>query len=565
MARNLESDMETLRTVLRLAQERDFVRAAALSEQTLAGGFEHPLLLNVVATLREQEGKLDQALALLERAVAIAPADVGARNALALCLQRLDRPADALVHLDVLLQRHPELSFAHASKGNALIALGFLKRARESHARAVELDPKNLAAVASLASIATHMGQHAEARRWAERTFELAPGYPDAVLSLAAAESAEGNLPAAESRLRALIQDTRAGPSDRARATGQLGDVLDAGGRYAEAFEAYQAGNQALRQINRRFAAANALGYMRASTAAVERLDAGQWKRVPDGAAGGSHGGSHGGSAGGAAGGSVGGAAGGSAGDAAGHVFLVGFPRSGTTLLDAALDGSPRVASLEEHELLTEGVLAFMREPVAFEPLARAGEDSVASLREAYWRRVRGAGIDVADKIFVDKHPLNSVKLPLIAKVFPDAKILFAVRDPRDVVLSCFRRRFRMNPSMFELLTLPGAAAFYAAVMEFAHAARRRLEFDWHEVRYERLAGDFPAEMRRVCDAIGLEWTSAMADFAGRAEQRDHATPSTAQLAQGLVTSHMGQWRNYELELRPQLPVLAPWIEGFGY
>src|ERR1700730_10124069 len=141
MARNLEADRAMLATVLTHAQNRDIRRAAAIAEQALAEGFEHPLLLNVVATRLEEQGKLDEAVRLLERAVALAPGDVPARNALALCLQRVDRPADALSHVEVLLKSHPELGFAHANKGNALIALGSLGLARTSHLRALEPDP----------------------------------------------------------------------------------------------------------------------------------------------------------------------------------------------------------------------------------------------------------------------------------------------------------------------------------------------------------------------------------------------------------------------------------------
>jgi len=537
MARDLETDMETLRMVLSLAQNRDYVRAAALAEQTLASGFEHPMLLNIAATQLEQQGKYEQALQLLERAVAIAPKDVGARNALGLCLQRLDRPAEALVHVEELLKQHADLPFAHASKGNALIALGSLGKAKQSHLRALELEPGNFTSAAALASIATHRGQHEEARAWAERALKIAPGFPDAVLSLAAADLAVGCRDSAEKRLRHLIMDSRAGPSDRARATGLLADVLDAGGRYDEAFEAYEACNQALRQIHRAHAGSNVLGYTRALTAAMEKIDAGQW-HVPPGEP------------------DV---------EAAGHVFLLGFPRSGTTLLEVVLDGNPRVVSLEEHELLIDGVLAFMREPVNLLPLARAEGQSVNALRQAYWRRVRAAGADVAGKVFVDKHPLNSMKLPLIAKLFPHAKILFAVRDPRDVILSCFRRRFKMNPSMYELLTLPGAAAFYAAVMTFADTVQRSLRLDWREVRYESLVAGFEGEMRSVCEYIGLEWVAGMGEFGDRAQAREHATPSTAQLSQGLVTSATAQWRNYEPQIRTALPVLEPWMNRFGY
>jgi len=536
MARNLEADMETLRAVLTYAQNRDFQRAGALAEQTLASGFEHPLLLNVLATRLEQEGKFEESLRLLQRAVTISPGDVGARNALALCLQRLDRPAEALHHVDELLKKHPDLGFAHANKGNALISLGWLGRAKQSHVRALELEPGNLAATAALASIATHRGEHDEARRWAEQALKLAPGFPDAVLSLAAAELASGASPKAETLLHQLILDSRAGPSDKARASGLLGDVLDTLGRYAEAFDAYSACNEALRQIHRRFATGTSmLAYTRALSAAMECFNGQAWAQDPSLDAG-------------------------SAG-ALGHVFLLGFPRSGTTLLEVVLDGHPQVASIEEHELLTDAVLKFMREPLNFAALARADESELRPLRSAYWEGVRNAGIEVAGKMFVDKYPLNTLKLPLIARLFPRAKVLFACRDPRDVVLSCFRRRFKMNPAMYELLTLPGAAAFYDAVMHFADRVRPLLGLDWHEVRYETLMADLAQETRAICEFLGLKWQADMGDFAARVQAREHATPSTAQLARGLDRSGIDHWKNYSVQLQPILAVLEPWVQ----
>jgi hypothetical protein len=314
-----------------------------------------------------------------------------------------------------------------------------------------------------------------------------------------------------------------------------LGDVFDAAGRYDEAFEAYSTCNLSLRQIHHRFAGSNLLGYARALTTAVNKLDSpGSAREAPPS-------------------------------EAAGHAFLLGFPRTGTTLVEVVLDGNPRVVSLEEHELLADGVLAFMREPVNFQALMRADGADLDALRDAYWRGVRSAGVDVAGKMFVDKHPLNSLKLPLIAKLFPKAKILFAIRDPRDVILSCFRRRFQMNPSMYEFLTVPGAAAFYDAVMEFAYAAKRNLALDWHEVRYESLIENFDQRMRGICDYLSLDWMASMGEFAQRVQAREHATPSTAQLSQGLVTSATAQWRHYASHLTPALAALNPWIERLGY
>jgi tetratricopeptide (TPR) repeat protein len=539
MPRDLEADLETLRSVLALAERRDIAGAAAIAERALSSGFEHPMLLNVLATRLEEEGKLDEALRLLERAVQLAPTDVGVLNALTICLQRLDRPAEALGYSDRLLKLQPNLAFAHANRGNALISIGALAKAHCSHSRALELDPDLLASKAALASIASHRGDHGEARRWAREVLARLPGFPDAVLSLAAAELATGATDTAQLLTCQLLADPRAGPAERARANGLLGDVLDASGRHAEAFGAYTACNDALRNIHRQFAAGTSiLTYSESVLSAMQRVDAARWQARED--------------------------AGNDTDEASGHVFLLGFFRSGTTLLEVALEGHPRIASLEEHELLAPGVLTFMREPLDFEPLLRSHE-TVQALRLDYWRQVREAGVEVKGRVFVDKHPLNTLKLPLIARLFPRARILFAYRDPRDVVLSCFRRRFNINPATYQLLTLEGASALYDITMRVADHARGVLGLRWHDVCYEKLVDDFAGQLRAICQFLEIEWAPEIVDFATRARARERATPSTPQLAKGLSRSGMRQWKNYQTELAVVMPALQSWAARLGY
>jgi tetratricopeptide (TPR) repeat protein len=432
------------------------------------------------------------------------------------------------------------LACAKANRGNALIALGALGQARQSHLLALELDPDNLAAQGALASIATHRGEHDEARGWARKVLARLPGYPDAVLSLAAAELASGSTDSAQMLTCQLLADPRAGPAEKARANGLLGDVLDAAGRYTEAFGAYVACNEGLGQVHRQISEGTGiLSYVESITAAMRRTDPAQWSSSPEPI--------------------------GDAGGPGAHVFLLGFPRSGTTLLEVALDGHPRVVSLEEHELLKPGVLAFMREPLDFEPLLQADAAALQDLRAAYWHQARAAGAELEGRVFVDKHPLNTLKLPLIARLFPRAKILFAYRDPRDVVQSCFRRRFSMNPAMYQLLTLQGAAAFYDATMRLADQARSLSGLGWQAVRYESVVDDLEQQLRAICEFLELEWDPALTDFSSRAQARERATPSTAQLARGLNRAGIGHWRNYQDALAPILPRLEPWVERLGY
>jgi hypothetical protein len=167
--------------------------------------------------------------------------------------------------------------------------------------------------------------------------------------------------------------------------------------------------------------------------------------------------------------------------------------------------------------------------------------------------------------VFVDKHPFNTLKLPLIAKLFPDARILFSRRDPRDVVLSCWRRRFQMSPHTYPLLTLDGAAALYAATMELAARAEAVLDLNQQVVRHEALVAQFEPQVRLICAFLGLKWTAAMGNLAARVQDRAIATPSGAQLARGLSAEGIGQWRRYRSQMAPVLPRLGPWVERFGY
>ena len=540
MARNAEADHATLTAVHTAAKRGAHAEAAALAEKALAGGLEHPLLLNLAALNLDLQGRVSEAERLLQRAIVIGPNDLSSRNALGLCLLRLERPSEALAQFDALLRLDPSLPFAHASRGNALYALGAIDEAQGSFTRAIEIDANQGVALAGLARIAASRGAHTDARAWAEKSLALLPGYPDAVLTLAAAELGERNPNRAEVRLRALLTEPRLAPLERAYATGLLGDTLDAKSLPAEAFSAYASCNQQLRDTYAaQFSAGqSALEYARSLTQFFDD-SARNWHAAEPAAENPT--------------------------GAAGHVFLLGFPRSGTTLLEVVLEGHPDVVSLEEHELLIDSVREFMRRPSDLERLMRADGAALEPLRAAYWRRAADAGIDVSGKMFVDKHPLNTLKLALIARLFPHAKILFACRDPRDIVLSCFRHRFRMSAPIYELLTLEGAARYYDAVMRLAVCLTSALKLDMCLVRHEDVVTEFMREMRRICAYLGLEWVEAMGDFAKRSSTRAVLTPSTAQLVRGLSTEGLGHWRRYQAQLAPVLPQLEPWVKRFYY
>jgi tetratricopeptide (TPR) repeat protein len=247
------------------------------------------------------------------------------------------------------------------------------------------------------------------------------------------------------------------------------------------------------------------------------------------------------------------------------HVFLLGFPRSGTTLLEQVLAAHPRVDTLEEAPTLSAAYQAFLSDPNACARLANLGREEATAWVDHYWDTIRGHGIASADRVFIDKQPAGTVHLPIIAALFPTAKIVFAIRDPRDVVLSCFRQAFQMNAMTYSFTDLRETAACYDACMRLAETARARYPLAWTDVRHEALVDGFDAELARILDFLELENDPAMRDFARAANARAIRTPSATQVRAGINRRGFGRWRQYERELASILPIVAPWIERFGY
>jgi tetratricopeptide (TPR) repeat protein len=536
--RDRAADLALLREIHDEARLGRHARAAELAEAALRDGLQHPLLFNLSALQQEQLGHMDEAESLLRRGVALAPDDIACRNALGLCLLRREKPDEALTEFDHVLQLNPDLAFAHSSRGTALASLGQSPAAQQSFERAVALDPGQVAALCGLAGLAAARGAYVQARAFAERALALAPGFSDALIALAMADHGERRYADAEARIRTVLASRDLGAVERSHAHGLLGDVLDAADRRSEAFARYCACNEGLRAHYRsRYAQTpTAMAYAESIVRFFDTADKSAWRPRPEAAR-----------------------------QPARHIFLLGFPRSGTTLLEVVLEGHPQVVSLEEQELLIDSVRRYMRRAGDLSSLQQASPSDLEGLRAAYWRRVAGFGVEVAGKIFVDKHPLNTLKLPLIAQLFPEAKVLFACRDPRDIVWSCFRHRFRMSAPIYELLTLDGAARYYDVTMRLAVRWMSHFRLDACLVRHEDLVTEFAREMKRICAFLDLDWAPGMGDFAKRTGERPVLTPSTAQLVRGLNTEGVGQWRRYREFLGPVLPLLDPWVKKFYY
>ncbi|AMK78098.1 MULTISPECIES: sulfotransferase [Methylomonas] len=251
-------------------------------------------------------------------------------------------------------------------------------------------------------------------------------------------------------------------------------------------------------------------------------------------------------------------------------VFLMGFLRSGTTLTEQILAAHPQVLTSDENQLIEE-VLAELAAMTGIqqnppEALRSLNLDQARRLRGFYWQRVSEEFTPTAlQKRFVNKVALNSIEIGLISCLFPEAKILFALRDPRDICLSCAMQSFSASPATVNLLSWSGIARQYAAVMDLWLNLRQRIVPEYLELRYEDVVGDFENSFRRVFALLDLAWHPQVAHYHERVAGRYVATPSFAAVSQPVYGSAVARWQAYADHFQPILPVLAPYIKAFGY
>jgi tetratricopeptide (TPR) repeat protein len=242
--------------------------------------------------------------------------------------------------------------------------------------------------------------------------------------------------------------------------------------------------------------------------------------------------------------------------------FLVGFPRSGTTLADTFLSGHPGVRVLEEVHLLEMAAQSLG----GIAQLPAVTSEQLTTVRDDYF-----AGLDAHiefgfEGLVVDKMALNMLSLPLIASLFPDARIIFAQRHPCDCVLSGFMQAFIPNNAMASFLDLADAADLYDAAMRVFTREKDQLNLPVHSLVYENLVADPAGTLRPLTDFLGLEWRPELLDHRATAARRDAIkTPSYASVSQPLSQRPVGRWRRFERHLEPVLPVLRPWAKRLGY
>ena len=249
-------------------------------------------------------------------------------------------------------------------------------------------------------------------------------------------------------------------------------------------------------------------------------------------------------------------------------VFLIGFPRTGTTLLDTILRSHPGIVVLEEKPAVAKTIGLFPElSNRELDFLNRIKENDLINLRKIYFEELDLHLDDIdREKIIIDKLPLNILDVGLLHRIFPESKFIFAQRHPCDCVLSCFMNRFAINDAMASFYTLSDAAHLYNEVMTLWKQYVNVLPLHFKTVKYERVVEALEVSIKPLLSFLGLEWNKAMLDFNQTALNRTKInTPSYNQVIKPLYKQAIGRWKRYEEEMREVLPKLEPWIKEFDY
>lgn len=492
----------------------------------------HYLLGNAL----KDRGSTAEAIVHYEKAIALRPDFLAALSNAGAALTATGRPAEALGYLERARVLSPNAPQVLCNIATILELDGQFDAAREKLWHALQFAPDFIDALAAIASLDEKAGRLEEAKQWVAKGLALAPENHSFIMTAAKLARGEQRFEEAIALLEKL-RSSELGTASVGDIYINLGKLYDRVGNAARAYECFCEGNRLLAETLQTNGF-DRLKYMRridrVRTYLTDELKCAQ--TYPN------------------------------AGPDRTPVFLLGFPRSGTTLLDQILDSHPQLQTLSEKPTMHALTEAF-QEMADGNPgaLAALTEGEICHLRKVYFDAVRQQIKLQQNTILVDKMPLSTVWAHLIWRIFPDAKFILAIRHPCDVCLSCFMQNFAINEAMVTFNTMEDTVALYARVMSMWQDYVSALPLNYHRVRYEDLVANFENEARALLEFLGVEWHERVKNFNEHAKNRAINTPSYHQVTQPIYQHARFRWTRYAAQLAPVMGTLAPFIEYFGY
>jgi Flp pilus assembly protein TadD len=484
-----------------------------------------------------------QSIDLLERACRLDPANSGIFMNLGQCYGQRSDYASAERCFDKAIRVAPQKTEIMARV--AQMAAGFFNARLAEHyfAQTLKQPDATPETFARLADFYEHLSRLDEASALASRALEKDSACAWALLVRARLDRRAGKLEDAERRLKLFVD--KAEREVRIRGYYELGMVLDRLGRYDEAMSAFVQGKDLLRPD-----APPLMAYLQVERAKIKERQAGikadmlrRWAE-----------------------------AGASLEPKRRLAFLGGHPRSGTTLLEQVLDSHPGIISAEELDSFRYDAFKPLSQPAPpnssmAEVLESAPVNALQRSRAGYFRSMEmSLGTKIGDRLLVDKNPAMTLFLPAYIRIFPEIKILIALRDPRDLVMSCFMQVYvPISLGSVSYLSLKDTIDGYTVLMGTWRALRASITHPCLEVKYEDVVQDLESVSHRALEFLGVPWDSKVLHFDEHAKQKRVRTPSYADVVKPVFKTAMGRWRNYQKYLEPHLEKLEPFVKAFGY
>jgi tetratricopeptide (TPR) repeat protein len=487
------------------------------------------------------KGDLVEAERLARNAVRLAPTDAQSHNLMGMILTEANRPQVGEFHyrraLELLDQRQPILL---ANLAWNLKNQGKMAQARALYEESTALAPTVLPTLLGWARLEETDRDFARADAVLDQAAAIAPGDQSVLLHRAVVRGRTKDYAGALEILDQLEQQSQ----DGELGAGELlekGRLLDKMGRHDEAFAAFSAGKRkGVEQSGAVYMAEHAAqlaGRLKTYFTADRLRIVPRAKTLESGPR---------------------------------PLFILGFPRSGTTMVEQTLSAHPQISAGDElslvHDIanLTPRMLSSPLEyPEALADLWMGDQcEGLDNLRDHYLQRVRQLDIvEPGATHFTDKMPLNETHLGLIALMFPGAPLIHVLRHPLDVVLSVYSNQ--LTHGFHCASALETIARHYVLVMDLVEHYRREMTLKYLAVRYEDIVDDQEAHVRRLLAFAGLPFDEACLKF--HENKRYARTASYAQVAEKLYDGSRYRYRHYLDHLAPVIPILRPIIERLGY
>ena len=568
-----------LKKNLKLAQEyiakKKFSEALKLYEKIIQIHPENFEANSNLGTIFAQNNNLDKAIKLWEKAIEINPNDYGVHNNLGLTYVRIGKNNKAIKYLEKAIKLNPNDSNSFSNLGFALNQLGEHEKAKKNLLKSISINPNNYMAHYNLGNLYKRFNEIEKSEKCYKVALKIAPKFLNSYINLMnlyersnqdlklneiinkseehiknepTIELFKGNLLYRSKKYSEVIKkletikftnqlnmDGMVKEGSRTITLAKSYDQLD---RTDKAFEYFKISNEINFNLNKDNINKNKIiNIINEKIKYFEKQKISEWpvtkinnlKNDP--------------------------------------IFLIGFPRSGTTLLDAILRSHPSVEVIEEKPIIDEFIIQLHNKTKSnFDTLKTVDENLLIEMKNVYFENRKKFVKENNNKIYIDKMPLNIIYAAEIVRIFPNAKFILAIRHPCDCVLSCFMQNFVLNDSMANFLNLNDSAKFYDIVMSLWDKYLNIFSINYHTVKYEKVVSNFDDSIKELLNFLNLPWSDNVNEFYKTAKNRGIiSTPSYNQINQPIYSKSVGRWKKYEKQLSEILPILKPWIKKYGY